>query len=101
MYINSFAGYYHIKCLLTKFKILMLEQIAEYGDKEREVVGVISGCIKTVTRGKDAALNHLQDHVKVAYILGLRVSPTHRSLPLPPMKLCIPIDIELSRWRSF
>ncbi|KAM7480266.1 hypothetical protein LguiA_028479 [Lonicera macranthoides] len=68
-------------------------KIAEYGDKEREIVGIISGCIKTVTRGKDAAINHLQDYVKVAYILGLRVSPTHRRLGIGTM-----LVQELEKW---
>ncbi|KAE8688216.1 Multidrug resistance-associated protein 11 [Hibiscus syriacus] len=46
--------------------------VAEYGD-EREIVGVIRGCIKTVTRGHSV-------YVKLAYILGLRVAPSHRRL---------------------
>ncbi|XP_050286793.1 probable N-acetyltransferase HLS1 [Quercus robur] len=45
--------------------------VAEYG--EGEIVGVIRGCIKTVTRGNSI-------YVKLAYILGLRVSLTHRRL---------------------
>ncbi|XWS11708.1 hypothetical protein CRYUN_Cryun37aG0022200 [Craigia yunnanensis] len=46
--------------------------VAEYG-KEREIVGVIRGCVKTVTRGNSVFVN-------LAYILGLRVSPSHRRL---------------------
>ncbi|XVE89153.1 hypothetical protein DITRI_Ditri19aG0127700 [Diplodiscus trichospermus] len=46
--------------------------VAKYG-KKREIVGVIRGCVKTVTRGNSV-------FVKVAYILGLRVSPSHRRL---------------------
>ncbi|GMI81987.1 CONSTITUTIVE PHOTOMORPHOGENIC 3, HOOKLESS 1, UNUSUAL SUGAR RESPONSE 2 [Hibiscus trionum] len=46
--------------------------VAEYGE-EREIVGVIRGCIKTVTRGHSV-------YVKLAYILGLRVAPSHRRL---------------------
>ena len=34
-------------------------------------MGVIRGCVKTVTRGNSV-------YVKLAYILGLRVSHTHR-----------------------
>jgi hypothetical protein len=34
-------------------------------------VGVIRGCVKTVTRGNSV-------YVKLAYILGLRVSHPHR-----------------------
>ncbi|KAL0010881.1 hypothetical protein SO802_005989 [Lithocarpus litseifolius] len=45
--------------------------VAEYG--EGEIVGVIRGCVKTVTRGNSI-------YVKLAYILGLRVSLTHRRL---------------------
>ncbi|GKV26961.1 hypothetical protein SLEP1_g36170 [Rubroshorea leprosula] len=46
--------------------------VAEYGE-EREMVGAIRGCVKTVTRGNSVS-------AKIAYILGLRVSPTHRRL---------------------
>ncbi|KAF3963669.1 hypothetical protein CMV_011968 [Castanea mollissima] len=45
--------------------------VAEYGDGE--IVGVIRGCVKTVTRGNSI-------YVKLGYILGLRVSRTHRRL---------------------
>lgn len=55
-------------------------QVAEYG--EAEIVGVIRGCVKTVTRGNSV-------YVKLAYILGLRVSPTHRfSLSLSGSLIC-------------
>ncbi|XP_050231352.1 probable N-acetyltransferase HLS1 [Mercurialis annua] len=47
--------------------------IAEYGE-EKTIVGVIRVCIKTVTRGNSLG------YVNMAYILGLRVSPTHRRL---------------------
>lgn len=47
-------------------------QVAEYGGGGG-IVGVIRGCIKTVTRGISSVY-----YVKLAYILGLRVSPTHR-----------------------
>ncbi|XP_057540597.1 probable N-acetyltransferase HLS1 [Amaranthus tricolor] len=47
--------------------------IAEYGG---EIVGVIRGGIKAVTRGQKAG--DLPVFVKLAYILGLRVSPMHR-----------------------
>ncbi|KDP41968.1 hypothetical protein JCGZ_26986 [Jatropha curcas] len=49
--------------------------VAEYGE-EREMVGVIRACVKIVTTGNSLLANY----VKVAYILGLRVSPTHRRL---------------------
>ncbi|XP_038903363.1 probable N-acetyltransferase HLS1 isoform X3 [Benincasa hispida] len=47
--------------------------VAEYG-KAREIIGVIRGCIKHVTTG------HSHHVLKLAYILGLRVSTTHRRL---------------------
>ncbi|XP_057791371.1 probable N-acetyltransferase HLS1 [Salvia miltiorrhiza] len=51
--------------------------VAEYNDG-REIVGVIRGCIKTVTSGKSCSQSPI--YVKLAYILGLRVSSTHRRL---------------------
>ncbi|PIN08443.1 hypothetical protein CDL12_18985 [Handroanthus impetiginosus] len=53
--------------------------VAEYGNG-REIVGVIRGCIKTVTSGKRSSSTQLPIYVKLAYILGLRVSSTHRRL---------------------
>lgn len=57
----------------------------------KEIVGMIRGCIKTVTCGKKLSRNAkynncneptkpLPVYTKVAYILGLRVSPTHRRM---------------------
>ncbi|KAM6602368.1 hypothetical protein CsatA_021977 [Cannabis sativa] len=46
--------------------------VAEYGE-ENEIVGVVRGCVKNATTGNSL-------YVKLAYILGLRVSPTHRRL---------------------
>ncbi|KAF3789868.1 putative N-acetyltransferase [Nymphaea thermarum] len=55
--------------------------VAECGD-DSEIVGVIRGCIKTVARGPGSQSNQQNSdmpiYVKVAYILGLRVSPSHR-----------------------
>ncbi|KAI9165906.1 hypothetical protein LWI28_022612 [Acer negundo] len=59
--------------------------VAEIGE---EIVGMIRGCIKTVTCGKKLSRNgknnnqnkHLPVYTKVAYILGLRVSPSHRRM---------------------
>ncbi|CAI9113866.1 OLC1v1014557C1 [Oldenlandia corymbosa var. corymbosa] len=51
--------------------------VAEYG-YNREIVGVIRGCIKTVTTGKHC--NEFPVYVKLACVLGLRVSPAHRRL---------------------
>lgn len=55
-------------------------------DKERrEIVGAIRGCIKTVTCGTKLSRNAnnfcpLPVYTKLAYILGLRVSPSHRRM---------------------
>ncbi|OIW10923.1 hypothetical protein TanjilG_27869 [Lupinus angustifolius] len=77
--------------------------VAEIGD---EIIGMIRGCIKTVTCGKKLSRNgkykhfttttnnnnncndtiqsttpkHVPVYTKVAYILGLRVSPSHRRM---------------------
>jgi hypothetical protein len=64
-------------------------QVAEYGE---EMVGFIKACVKTVSRGggkkassSSSSSEKLQSpYVKVACILGLRVSPSHRYCgPLP------------------
>uniref|UniRef100_M4D5L8 N-acetyltransferase domain-containing protein n=1 Tax=Brassica campestris TaxID=3711 RepID=M4D5L8_BRACM len=59
--------------------------VAETGTEEKEIVGMIRGCIKTVTCGKKLDLNHKSQndtvkplYTKLAYVLGLRVSPSHR-----------------------
>ncbi|KAM7251795.1 hypothetical protein ACFE04_023678 [Oxalis oulophora] len=60
--------------------------VAEMGEEEKEIVGMIRGCIKTVTcgkkisRSKNNVTKPLPIYTKVAYILGLRVSPSHRRL---------------------
>ncbi|MCL7029292.1 hypothetical protein MKW94_008701 [Papaver nudicaule] len=69
--------------------------VAEMGEEEeeKEIVGLIRGCIKTVTCGKKLSRNGKNDssashnhqktlpiYTKVAYVLGLRVSPSHRRL---------------------
>lgn len=51
------------------------EQVAEA--ECREIVGIIRGCIKTVTRGNKGS-TPCPVYVKIAYILGLRVSSQHR-----------------------
>ncbi|KAK7255106.1 hypothetical protein RIF29_28509 [Crotalaria pallida] len=58
-------------CRIRHF-LLHVMLVAEYGE-EGEVVGVIRGCVKTVTKGNSI-------YVKLAYLLGLRVSPQHRRL---------------------
>ncbi|MQL70852.1 hypothetical protein Taro_003150 [Colocasia esculenta] len=50
--------------------------VAEHG---KEMVGVIRASIKTVTRGRKDA-EGCPVYAKVAYILGLRVSPNHRRM---------------------
>lgn len=57
------------------------KQVAEYG--EGEVVGVIRGCVKTVTRGNSSS------YAKLAYVLGLRVSPRHRFYSIPFCFICV------------
>ncbi|KAL3008255.1 hypothetical protein AAZX31_07G021000 [Glycine max] len=56
-------------CRIRHFQLHVM-LVAEYGE-EGEVVGVIRVCVKTVTRGNSV-------YIKLAYILGLRVSPRHR-----------------------
>ncbi|PON66746.1 FkbH domain containing protein [Parasponia andersonii] len=60
------------------------------GSEEKEIVGMIRGCIKTVTCGKKLSRNGKNNneaipkpvpvYTKLAYILGLRVSPSHRRM---------------------
>ncbi|KAG0458527.1 hypothetical protein HPP92_023684 [Vanilla planifolia] len=63
--------------------------VAETTGPNKEIVGLIRGCIKTITCGKKnprvsaastatAAANPI--YTKAAYILGLRVSPFHRRM---------------------
>ncbi|CAM8921923.1 unnamed protein product [Rhodiola kirilowii] len=55
-------------------------------EKGSEIVGIIRGCIKIVTCGKKLARNPnavskpIPVTTKAAYILGLRVSPSHRRM---------------------
>lgn len=60
----------------------MCMQVAEYGEED-EVVGVIKACTRMVSRGRKKkqsfSSSKQQCHfVKVACLLGLRVSPSHR-----------------------
>ncbi|KAI3451936.1 hypothetical protein Pfo_008601 [Paulownia fortunei] len=70
---------------------LMLAMVGGREDKERrEIVGMIRGCIKTVTcgtklsrNGKNCSIKPPQPlpvYTKLAYILGLRVSSSHRRM---------------------
>uniref|UniRef100_A0A1D1XXS5 N-alpha-acetyltransferase 20 n=1 Tax=Anthurium amnicola TaxID=1678845 RepID=A0A1D1XXS5_9ARAE len=57
--------------------------VAETGGARKEIVGLIRGCIKTVTCGKRTPRNGKPPvplYTKLAYILGLRVSPSHRRM---------------------
>ncbi|CAJ2646078.1 unnamed protein product [Trifolium pratense] len=50
---------------------------------DEEIVGMIRGCIKTVTCGKKFSRKSTKQHpvyTKLAYILGLRVSPNQRRM---------------------
>ncbi|KAH6799594.1 hypothetical protein C2S51_036078 [Perilla frutescens var. frutescens] len=72
--------------------MLVAEMVVVGGgeDKERrEIVGMIRGCIKSVTCGSKVSRNGkncttlslpLPLYTKLAYILGLRVSPSHRRM---------------------
>ncbi|KAF8410205.1 hypothetical protein HHK36_002727 [Tetracentron sinense] len=70
--------------------------VAEIG-AEKEIVGLIRGCIKTVTCGKKLSRNGkngndpskpLPVYTKLAYILGLRVSPSHRRMGIGMKLVC-------------
>ncbi|XP_057482669.1 probable N-acetyltransferase HLS1 [Actinidia eriantha] len=70
------------------FLMLVAERVME-GEEEREIVGMIRGCIKTVTCGKKLSRSGKSSHdptkpvpvyAKLAYMLGLRVSPSHRRM---------------------
>ncbi|GMH06363.1 hypothetical protein Nepgr_008203 [Nepenthes gracilis] len=66
------------------------DDLEEEGAEKREIVGMIRGCIKTVTCGKKHPRNAKNGHdhpseplpvcTKLGYILGLRVSPSHRRM---------------------
>lgn len=58
--------------------------VAEMG-MSKEIVGMIRGCIKIVTSGKKIFKHgkfskSVPIYTKIAYILGLRVSPSHRRM---------------------
>ncbi|XP_074557809.1 putative N-acetyltransferase HLS1 [Curcuma longa] len=66
---------------------LMLVAEIAIGPESREIVGVIRGCVKIVTCGTKnprhasgdlAGASLVPIYAKVAYLLGLRVSPFHR-----------------------
>ncbi|CAN0917864.1 Probable N-acetyltransferase HLS1-like [Linum grandiflorum] len=63
--------------------VVLRAKVAEMGD---EIVGMIRGCIKTLTCGQKLSrsnpnpTNSLPVYTKAAYVLGLRVSPSHRRM---------------------
>lgn len=64
------------------------------GDETTEIVGMIRGCIKTVTCGRKLCRKPnfppepLPVFTKLAYILGLRVSPSHRRMKIGLKLVC-------------
>ncbi|PKA53645.1 hypothetical protein AXF42_Ash009141 [Apostasia shenzhenica] len=65
------------------FIMLSMMKLAETAGPEKEIVGLIRGCVKTVTCGKKtprSAGASVPVYTKAAYILGLRVSPSHRRM---------------------
>ncbi|XP_008238090.1 PREDICTED: probable N-acetyltransferase HLS1 [Prunus mume] len=79
--------------------LMLVAELVGEEEEEKEVVGMIRGCIKTVTCGKklsrngknvthhnknddvlDDTLKPLPVYTKLAYILGLRVSPSYRRM---------------------
>ncbi|KAK3016522.1 hypothetical protein RJ639_006845 [Escallonia herrerae] len=78
--------------------MLVAEMVAgkDGDEEEREIVGMIRGCIKTVTCGKKLSRNGknpLPICTKLAYILGLRVSPSHRR-----MKIGLKLVTKMEEW---
>ncbi|KAK9053277.1 hypothetical protein SSX86_029910 [Deinandra increscens subsp. villosa] len=71
--------------------LMLVAEVVKYGvdgtEKTTEIVGMIRGCIKTVTCGSKFSRSKtcetpkpLPVYTKLAYILGLRVSPFHRRM---------------------
>ncbi|PWA51018.1 Acyl-CoA N-acyltransferase [Artemisia annua] len=80
------------------YLMLVAEMVKNGGDgveETKEIVGMIRGCIKTVTCGTKFSRNKsgeppkpLPVYTKVAYILGLRVSPSHRRMKIGLKLVC-------------
>lgn len=79
------------------FRMLVAEMVGEENEEAKEIVGMIRGCIKTVTCGKKLSRNGrtsndptkpLPVYTKLAYILGLRVSPSHRRMGIGLKLVC-------------
>lgn len=94
LFSNKCQPYWFFYLVLVTFLYLTVgfffpfQQVAATAD-QNEIVGMIRGCIKTVTCGQKLSRSaipnsdhqppkHLPVYTKLAYILGLRVSPAHR-----------------------
>nr|GEV14682.1 probable N-acetyltransferase HLS1 [Tanacetum cinerariifolium] len=78
-----------------KYLMLVAEIVVKEAENEtREIVGMIRGCIKTVTCGRKFCrkTNFTPEpqpvFAKLAYILGLRVSPSHRRMKIGLKLVC-------------
>jgi len=65
-----------------------MEKVAETatGPNSTEIAGLVRGCVKTVVYGTGTTQQAKDDdpiYTKVGYILGLRVSPSHRYVRTP------------------
>ena len=101
-----------LSLITNKFQLMQsslwpFQQVAATADHD-DILGMIRGCIKTVTCGKKlsrtpkttihhAAADHPTKYVpvytKLAYILGLRVSPAHRYVVVVCVCVCVYIYI--------
>lgn len=81
------------------YLMLVAEIVVHNGkNEEKSIVGMIRGCIKTVTCGKKLSRSGVKNtsdstkplpiFTKLAYILGLRVSPTHRRMGIALKLVC-------------
>lgn len=80
--------------------LMLVAEVVVGGSGGREIVGMIRGCIKTVTCGSNVCRNgknkpphRLPVYTKLAYILGLRVSPSHRR-----MGIGLKLVREMEKW---
>jgi len=78
LYRHCLFSFFH--SVETKVMFISLKQVAKCGDGG-EIVGVIRACVNTVRTRESSG------YVKLAYIMGLRVSPSHRSLSFSLKKL--------------